>query len=77
MASHVGRGERRFTFRPMNKTVTSYDIQALVDNELDWEESKVVMDALSKSEDLMRYYNKLRQQKILLRSWWNHRNRKS
>lgn len=54
-------------------TVTDMDIQALVDNELGWEEEKRVRSHLAGDPHAKARYEMLRQQKALLKAWWNSR----
>lgn len=50
--------------------ITDYDIQALVDNELDWEEEKRVREAIKYNSQFMKRYNTLKNQKTLIQNWW-------
>lgn len=52
-------------------SITHYDIQALIDNELSWEEEKRVRDLLVNDKSLAKYHEDMRLQKILLRRWWD------
>lgn len=49
--------------------VTDYDIQALVDNELDDVTAKRVRAYLKENPRAQRYYDDLVEQKKLLRAW--------
>lgn len=49
--------------------VTDYDIQALIDNELDWESEKRVRLHLEHNPHAKKYYDDLVHQKKLLRLW--------
>lgn len=49
--------------------VTDYDIQALIDNELDWESEKRIRTHLKHNPAAKRYYEDLMHQKRLLRLW--------
>ncbi len=51
------------------KHVTDFDIQALVDNELSWEDAKEVMLFLESDAAAMKRYQELVEQKELLKSW--------
>lgn len=51
--------------------VTERDIEALLDNELSHEKSKVVMSALQSSQRLRQHYDMIKNQKALLRAWWD------
>jgi hypothetical protein len=54
----------------MNQSVTDFDIQALADDELEWEEAKRVRAHLDTNPDAQRRYNELCRQKNLLKVWW-------
>ena len=51
------------------KHVTDFDIQALVDNELLWEDAKEVMLFLESDAAAMKRYQELMEQKELLKAW--------
>ncbi len=51
-------------------TITDFDIQALVDNELGWEEEKRVWAYIETMPDATRRYKELLTQKRLLQEWW-------
>jgi anti-sigma factor RsiW len=51
--------------------LTKYDVQALVDDELPWEEAKIVKQELENNAELTEYYEQLRYQKKLLQNWWS------
>ncbi len=51
-------------------TLTDYDIQALVDNELGWEEEKLVRAYIESNHEARKRYDELMRQKSLLRKWW-------
>jgi hypothetical protein len=53
-----------------SQTITDFDIQALVDNELGWEEEKHVWAYIEAVPDAERRYKELVQQKRLLQQWW-------
>jgi len=53
--------------------VTDMDIQALVDNQLNWEEEKRVRRHLFQSPDAQKRYDQLRQQKQIMLMWWQER----
>ena len=58
----------------MNNTtrlVTDYDIQALVDGELEWEEEKRVRAYISSNWQALQRYHELVDQKNLLKKWWS------
>lgn len=50
--------------------ITDYDIQALTDEELDWETRKKVMDTINADPQSLKRYNHLKKQKSLLKNWW-------
>lgn len=52
--------------------ITDYDIQALIDNELDWEEQKRVRKAIQENPFLLRRYNEYTKQKNLIQKWFKH-----
>lgn len=51
-------------------TITDYDIQALIDNELDHERVKKIMNYISNNKKAYQRYDELFKQKQLLKSWW-------
>ena len=50
--------------------ITDYDIQALVDGELDHERSKHVYDEIQKNQAFNKRYKELLSQKKILVRWW-------
>lgn len=54
----------------MGDTVTDYDIQALVDGQLDRDEERRVWREIEHNSLYMRRYEELVAQKKLLLSWW-------
>ncbi len=54
------------------KNISDFDIQALIDNELDWEEEKRVKSAIDKDAKFIERYKILKDQKKLLQNWWKH-----
>lgn len=52
-------------------TISDLDIQALVDNELSWEEEKRVRLHLMQDARAKARFEILKRQKILLNDWWN------
>lgn len=50
--------------------ITDFDIQALVDNELSWQEEKRIMEHILKSSILKKRFEKLQRQKKLLQRWY-------
>lgn len=50
--------------------ITDHDIQALIDNELEWEHEKRVREAIKYNLQLMKRYNTLKSQKTLIQNWW-------
>lgn len=53
-----------------HKTITRYDVEALVDNELAWDDAQDVMRHLEKDSSLSAYCEQLQIQKKLLLEWW-------
>ncbi len=58
----------------MGEEVTDYDIQALVDAQLDPAEEKRVWHAIEQNSLYIRRYEELVAQKKLLLSWWADEN---
>lgn len=54
----------------MMKTITDWDIQAYLDNELNGADLESVTRALQHDLELRRRYNDLRRQRDLLKEWW-------
>lgn len=54
-------------------TVTEQDIEALVDNQLEWEAAKVVLQYIDKNNWAQKYYEEIVRQKKLLNAWWEQR----
>lgn len=52
-------------------TITDYDIQALVDNELDNKKINIVLHYIAKEPFALKRYKGLIEQKILLNRWWS------
>jgi anti-sigma factor RsiW len=50
--------------------VSDMDIQALVDNELTWEDEKRVRAFIANDPKAKARYEMLRRQKLLLKEWW-------
>lgn len=55
----------------MNRAITDYDIQALVDNELGWEEEKRVRNYIDNHAWARRRYDELQEQKQSLHIWFS------
>lgn len=55
-----------------SKHITDYDIQALVDNELDWEGEKNVRDHVARNTYAAQRFQDLKNQKQLLQNWVFH-----
>jgi len=53
--------------------ITDNDIQALIDNELDWEQEKQVRRAINNNSIFTDLYNALKSQKQLLQIWWKQK----
>lgn len=56
-----------------NRFLNDQDIQALVDNQLGWEDEKKVRKMVADDPRAQERFNALREQKNLLVSWWHHR----
>lgn len=54
-------------------TINDYDIQALVDNELDWEDEKRIMSAIQGDPKAVSRLQELQSQKLLLQNWWKQK----
>lgn len=52
------------------QVITDFDIQALVDNELSWEQEKSVRAYLEATPEAHKRYKELCRQKRLLQEWW-------
>lgn len=50
--------------------ITEFDVQALVDSHLTWEEEKRVLQAIRTDPALHAYYLQIVAQKKLLVAWW-------
>ncbi|MEZ0225466.1 MAG: hypothetical protein ACAH83_12995 [Alphaproteobacteria bacterium] len=50
--------------------INDFDIQALVDSQLDWENEKRIWKEIETSPALQRRYDELVRQKKLLLQWW-------
>lgn len=53
-----------------NNIIDDFEIQALVDQQLDWESEKKVRTYLAINPHAMRRYEELRLQRDQLRCWW-------
>lgn len=56
----------------MTKSITDFDIQALIDNELSWEEEKMVRSAIADDRRNSQRYEELKTQKVKLQKWWTN-----
>ena len=52
--------------------ITEFDVQALVDSQLPWEEEKQVWGEICRNPTLEAYYRQVLAQKKLLISWWQN-----
>lgn len=52
------------------KNITDYDIQALVDSQVDDEASVPILEAVTGDPNLYNRYRLYLKQKKLLKSWW-------
>jgi hypothetical protein len=50
--------------------INDFDVQALVDSQLDWENEKRIWKEIEGSPALQRRYDELVKQKKLLLQWW-------
>lgn len=50
--------------------ITDMDIQALIDNELDPERERLVLETIERSPDLYKRFTMYLHQKKLLKLWW-------
>lgn len=57
-----------------DQNITDYDIQALVDNELPWEEEKRIRAYITSNPDAHERYKELCRQRALLKDWWKKSN---
>lgn len=53
--------------------INDFDIQALVDNELNWEDEKRVLSAIQSDPKAMSRLQELKAQKLLLQNWWKQK----
>ena len=53
--------------------VTDFDIQALIDNELDWEEEKRIRAFIEHNTCAKKRYDELKEQKALIQKWANNK----
>lgn len=53
--------------------ISDLEIQALVDNQLNWEDAKYALAAIEQSPWAKKRYDELILQKKMLRDWWNNR----
>ncbi|USO08367.1 MAG: hypothetical protein H6866_03915 [Rhodospirillales bacterium] len=66
-------GERFIMIGIYDGSLNDFEIQALVDNELGWEDEKRVRALLSADRGAKARYEMLRQQKRLLQDWWKNK----
>ena len=52
------------------QSITDYDIQALVDNELPENKARQVRDFIKKNKSAQQRYQQLQEQQELLQMWW-------
>lgn len=62
--------ENAWTMRDKSTKITDFDIQALVDEALDYEEAKRVRAQLATDAQARRRYEELKAQKTALLRWW-------
>ena len=58
-------------WKMVQQQVSAYDIQALVDNQLESEEARRVRAQIERDPEAYRVYNELLRQNELLKAWWN------
>jgi hypothetical protein len=51
--------------------ITEFDVEALIDSQLDWEREKQVWRELAHNRALCAYYQEMLAQKKRLLAWWN------
>lgn len=51
--------------------IPDYAIQALVDDELDWQDELRIKERMKEDEHARLRYQELMQQKQLLKNWWD------
>ena len=61
---------RRNIMNAYINTITDYDIQALIDDELEHERAKQVMLHVEQNRRAQERYIELKEQKDLLKQWW-------
>lgn len=69
----IDRLEYNFSVRRkrlMKPKISTYDIQALIDGELDQEDAKCVKLEIEKNPHLRQLYEDLVFQKTMLQEWW-------
>ena len=50
--------------------ITDWDIQALIDNQLDWEREKIVRKIIFENPSFTKRYNELMMQKKSIQNWY-------
>lgn len=58
-----------------NKNFSDVAIQAFVDGELTPRQEAALLENIIESDEAINYLNRLVEQKILLKSWWNTRHK--
>lgn len=58
----------------MSRDIIDLEIQALIDNELDWEEEKRVRAAIEKNTCAKKRFEQLKAQKKMIIRWWYSKN---
>jgi hypothetical protein len=72
-----GRGMRTLRLNEMTTVpITEFEVQALIDSQLNWEEEKRVRKELETNVHLREYYEMLLEQKKLLVLWWEAEQKK-
>lgn len=52
--------------------ITDYDIQALIDNELDWEQEKQIRNAIKRNSEHLKRYKEILIQKKSIQQWFEN-----
>ncbi len=58
------------------KKITDYDLEALIDNELDHEDQKIVLDHIKSYPDAQKRYDELKAQKEAIKRWHQHKDKR-
>ncbi|GEM_PF-3043870 len=61
-------------FDNKQKSITDYDLQALIDNELEYEDQKHILDHIEQNPEMKKRYEELKAQKNALQRWYSSKN---